>query len=323
MFVYKARTVEQLCWLVWRKSPEPQSESTLDKSGDSGMSSYVFAGRARTYQRVIKWMENPISVSARIMRFPLLSAGSGTFVFEIAAYLKETKAERRLGGEKTEWYTLKWFSKLVHCPIFMGEKDPKIASLCHLKCYFFRIWSEILGHISVFPCSQSLLSQLWCSRCFIIKTKLRKSLNLLPPHPHPPVGICSHPREILNCSRRHSCSFVSCKIYTSILKHSDCWHQTLHILDAFRPKTDEHDWLFISLDNRHFSWPEECKAEKQPLSGRRASVITRCKGHFVIPAASKHLSRLSAITTSCLRRRSWAQGPEVTQNSNEPLCCVT
>lgn len=138
MFVYKARTVEQLCWLIWRKSPEPQSESTLDKSGDSGMSSYVFAGRARTYQRVIKWMENPISVSARIMRFPLPSAGSVTFMFKIAFYLKETKAERRLGGENTEWYALKWFSRL-----FLWNKT-KIAPLYYLKCYFFQnlIWNS-------------------------------------------------------------------------------------------------------------------------------------------------------------------------------------
>lgn len=38
--------------------------------------------------------------------FLFFQPGSVTFMFEIAAYLKETKAERRLGG-RTEWYTLK------------------------------------------------------------------------------------------------------------------------------------------------------------------------------------------------------------------------
>lgn len=143
MFVYKTRTVEQLCWLVWRKSPEPQSESTSDKSGDSGVSSYVFAGRARTYQRVIKWMENPISVSARIMRFPLLSAGIGDIYVRNCCLSERDKSRETAGGERTEWYTLKWFSQLVRCPIFMGKKKTK------LKLHHFTIWSAIFSEFDL------------------------------------------------------------------------------------------------------------------------------------------------------------------------------
>lgn len=123
--------------------------------------------------------------------FLFFQPGSVTFMFEIAAYLKETKAERRLGGGENWMVHTEMIFSAGALPHFYGKKKnkTKIAPFYHLKCYFFRIWSEILGHISVFCfffCSQSLLSQLRCGRCSIIKTKLTKSLNLLflPQFPH-------------------------------------------------------------------------------------------------------------------------------------------
>lgn len=215
------------------------------------MSSYVFAGRARTYRRVIKWMENPISVSARIMRFPLLSAGSVTFMFRNCC-LSERDKGRETAGERKQ-NGAHWNDFLSWCFAPFLWKKTKNCTIILSEVLFFQnlIWNS-RPYIRVFFCSQSLLSQLWCSRCFIIQTKLIKSLNLL----FFQIGICTRPHEIINRSWRHSCSFMSCKIYTSVLKHSDCWPQTpAH----FRHFQAQNWWTWLALDNRHFSRPEECK----------------------------------------------------------------